>query len=550
VRQRGLFSRWESVAVSIMLMLAGCSHRSSVLKTQRLAPLPQDPFVKVYFNHSQASEYTEPYRQKKRTGDDLETLIINLITDATSTVDVAVQELRLPRVAQALVERHQAGVKVRVIVENLYRRPWSEYKPTEIPELTERESNRYEEYKLLVDTNRDHQITPGEIQQGDALVILRQAGILIIDDTADGSKGTGLMHHKFVVVDGRQVIVTSANFTTSDIHGDFLSEESRGNANNLVEIESPEVAAIFTQEFNEMWGDGPGGKPDSLFGINKPFQPAQTVQLGQTSVTVQFSPTGKKIPWQQSSNGLIAQTLSQAAQSVDLALFVFSEQQLANVLESRHLGGVKVRALIDPGFAYRNYSEALDMMGVALGEGCKFEANNRPWQQPLERVGVPQLPAGDVLHHKYGVIDSRVVITGSHNWSDAANKSNDETVLIIDSPVVAAHYVREFQRLYSGARLGVPATVQQKVEAQKGCPPTVAAPMPVSVPVGEVAGGKVNLNTATQAELEALPGVGPKLAMQIIATRQQKPFTSLEDLDQVPGVGPKLLEKLRDQVTW
>ncbi|MCY7276993.1 MAG: ComEA family DNA-binding protein, partial [Phormidesmis sp. CAN_BIN44] len=58
------------------------------------------------------------------------------------------------------------------------------------------------------------------------------------------------------------------------------------------------------------------------------------------------------------------------------------------------------------------------------------------------------------------------------------------------------------------------------------------------------------LNTATQAELEALPGVGPGLAKRIIAAREQKPFASLADLDRVSGVGPKLLEKLRDRVTW
>ncbi|HEY9846711.1 MAG TPA: ComEA family DNA-binding protein, partial [Candidatus Caenarcaniphilales bacterium] len=61
---------------------------------------------------------------------------------------------------------------------------------------------------------------------------------------------------------------------------------------------------------------------------------------------------------------------------------------------------------------------------------------------------------------------------------------------------------------------------------------------------------QVNLNTATQVELESLPGVGPKLAERIIQARQQQAFSSLADLDQVPGIGPTLLEHLAPHVTW
>ena len=46
-----------------------------------------------------------------------------------------------------------------------------------------------------------------EIASGDALAIVRSAGVPVIDDTADGSKGSGLMHHKFVVIDGKTVTV-------------------------------------------------------------------------------------------------------------------------------------------------------------------------------------------------------------------------------------------------------------------------------------------------------------------------------------------------------
>ena len=539
-------TRWRLCSTFLLVLaLSACQRVQPQIR--RPTPLPQDPFVQAYFNHAESAKYTEPYRQLTRPGDDLEQLILEAIASAESTVDVAVQELRLPKIAQALVARHQAGVKVRVILENSYSRPWSDFTPAEVAKLPQRERDHYNEALKLIDRDGNAQLTPDEINKSDALVMLRNAHVPVINDTADGSKGSDLMHHKFVVVDGRTLIVTSANFTTSDIYGDFTAADSRGNANNLLKIESSQLADLFTEEFNIMWGDGPGGKPDSLFGIKKSFRPAQQVTLGDTIITVQFSPTSTTQLWSHSSSGLIGKTLSTAAKTVNMALFVFSEQRLANILDTEHQKGVQIRTLIEPGFAYRYYSEGLDMMGVALSDKCRYEANNHPWQDAIATVGVPQLLKGDVLHHKFGVVDGQTVITGSHNWSEAANTHNDETLLVINSPMVAAHFEREFERLYTQAVLGVPVAVQQKIQAQKQKCPQITQATERNVPTS---GQSVNLNTASQKELETLPGVGSKLAQQIIATRQQKPFTSLEDLDQVSGVGSSLLQKLDGRVTW
>lgn len=545
----------QVATILLALTLAACQRAGP--QTQRPTPLPQDPFVKVYFNHAESGSYREPYRKQTRSGDDLEQLIVDVIATAKSTVDVAVQELRLPKIAKALVDRKQAGVKVRVILENTYSRPWSKFTPEEVAKLPERERGRYNEFVKLADQNGDNKLSKDEIDRGDAIVMLQNAGIPIIDDTADGSKGSSLMHHKFVVVDDRTLIITSANFTTSDIHGDFISPSSLGNANNLLSIDNSELATLFTAEFNILWGDGPGGNPDSKFGIKKPFRPVQQITLGTTTIAVHFSPTSSTQPWEQSSNGLIGKTLNTATQSVNMALFVFSEQRLANILETDNQRGVQIRALIDADFAYRSYSEALDMMGVALLNNCKYEIDNRPWQNPITTVGIPQLKKGDLLHHKFGVVDKQIVITGSHNWSAAANNNNDETVLVIQSPIVAAHFEREFDRLYADAILGLPDGIKQKIKnQQQQCPQikTMSLPSAASSTTAKISENtisqKVNLNTASQQELEALPGVGPKLAQQIIQERQKKPFTSLEDLDKVPGVGPSLLDKLKDRVTW
>jgi len=67
---------------------------------------------------------------------------------------------------------------------------------------------------------------------------------------------------------------------------------------------------------------------------------------------------------------------------------------------------------------------------------------------------------------------------------------------------------------------------------------------------GERPTGPIDLNRASADELEALPGIGPGLAERIVAARQERPFSSLEDLQRVSGIGPSKAEALQGLVSW
>ena len=444
------------------LLASGCS-RAGVVLGQSPVDLGLPVGIEVGFNHRDGARYQSPLSGEWRNGDNLEQMLIAAIQSAEEEILVAVQELSLPRVAKNLVAASRRGVNVNVILENNYSTPWSQQHELD---LSPHERQRLERLKALADRDRNGVVSPEEKRESDALLILQQGQIAWIDDTEDGSKGSGLMHHKFVVIDGERVITGSANFTNSGIHGDAGATKTRGNVNHLISIQNLALANIFKEEFDQMWGDGPGGSNDSRFGRNKRAKPLQTIKAGSVNISVLFPPNAKTHPGH--GLDLIENQLGRAKKTIDLALFVFSAQQLTNKLAERVTAGVNLRLLADPGFASRSFSEVLDLLCLALPDRfCKLEAGNQPLTKPLEGIGTPRLARGDKLHHKFAVIDNKTVITGSFNWSPAAAHTNDETLLIIESPQLAAHFTQEMDRMWRGAELGITPRIKRKLDRQR-----------------------------------------------------------------------------------
>lgn len=113
-----------------------------------------------------------------------------------------------------------------------------------------------------------------------------------------------------------------------------------------------------------------------------------------------------------------------------------------------------------------------------------------------------------------------------------------------DADLAAINVAR---RLSDGEQIRVPRMGEVQGD------PAQAAGLPEEVPagtVGESSLGKISVNTASAAELVALPGVGEATAAAIVAHREANgAFRSIDDLLDVRGIGPAKLEALRDQVT-
>lgn len=415
--------------------------------------------IQSYFNYNQYRAYTDP-RGTYRYGDNLEAVILDQIKTAKSSIYVAVQEIRLPEIARALVEKHRQGVDVRIVIENSYNFTSIEQRDA----LEETGESSLTSLAAMVDVNGNGILERHELETRDAIYMFRQAKVPLIDDTFDGSAGSGLMHHKFVVIDGKRTIISSANFTMSCIHGDILAPNTRGNANSLMVVESPGVARVFTQEFDQLWGGN--------FGQNKTYRGPQTVTVAGQKVVIQFSPTSRRMHWNYSVNGLAAKYLASAQQHIVAALFVFSDQKLSDVMKRAHERGVGIGVLIENNFAFRAYSELLDMLGLKLLDEnkCVYEDNNNPWSNPIKEGGIPRMVKGDMVHHKFAVIDGKTVVFGSQNWSDSANFTNDETLVVVQSPTIASQYTQEYLRLRQNAWMGpTPSLIQEIQRREKYC---------------------------------------------------------------------------------
>jgi phosphatidylserine/phosphatidylglycerophosphate/cardiolipin synthase-like enzyme len=235
---------------------------------------------------------------------------------------------------------------------------------------------------------------------------LMEAGIPLL-----GDRRQGLMHDKFVVIDRSDVWTGSMNLTNDGAYADN---------NNMIRIRSEKVAEDYETEFNEMF-------VDDKFGPNPgATTPYPRVIIDGTPLDIYFSPDDHV-------QAALIDLFGNAQTSIYFLAYSFTSDPLGEAIRSRAAAGVEVSGVMEAEQVASNVGTEYDAFRAA-GLNVRLDGNK------------------GLMHHKVMIIDGQIVVTGSYNFSASAEETNDENVIVIYNPDIAAEYLREFQRVYAVAK--------------------------------------------------------------------------------------------------
>ena len=222
---------------------------------------------------------------------------------------------------------------------------------------------------------------------------------LIASTKNDGSlkDSNATMHNKFYIFDNKIVITGSANLSHTDMSG--------FNSNNIIVINSTNIAKIYKTEFEQMF--------------NGNFHSAKipTVNNKANNIHIYFSPQDKTI-----SNAVLP-IIENAKSYIYIPIFVITENRVVEALISAKQRGVDVRLISDALNASGKYSK----IKVLRANGISVKIENY---------------AGK-MHSKTMIVDDKYSIMGSMNFSKSGEIKNDENTIVLEN-VEAAKYLKRF----------------------------------------------------------------------------------------------------------
>ena len=306
--------------------------------------------------------------------DDLESVIIAFIDKTRKTLDIAVQELESYNIARAIVRAKQRGVRIRMVIEQDYLRS---YPASPEPFTIDPSSSLYENREILA--------------------ALLRAGI---DARADYNPK--IFHQKFIIRDieesTRALLTGSTNFTPTGVG----IHPYRKNLNHIVIIHNKWIANEYQHEFDEIWNgtfgtrrkrhdDSPRNCRVSGIRVRAIFGPDHTPELE------------------------MMKQILKARHRVDFAIFTFSDSSgIDDTLIARANEGLPIRGAFDRMQGNQAWASSHGLRDAGV------DVHFTTYGQNLGK-----------LHHKLMVIDDRVIVCGSFNYTGPANRLNDENILVI-----------------------------------------------------------------------------------------------------------------------
>ncbi len=230
----------------------------------------------------------------------------------------------------------------------------------------------------------------------DDMKLLKEAGIPVLSD----EDPSALMHDKFSVIDRKIVWSGSCNYTYYAFYR---------NNENLVKITGSKVAEVYRQEFFELWEH-------------------QLVENAYVSdvLEIYFSPEDD---FEQRLLDLIAH----AHKEIDFLAFAFTNDNVSDALIAKKEEGVTIKGVIDE-------------------KQNSYQKKSSDYQK-LKENGIDVHLDGNryTLHDKIMIIDD-TVITGSYNFTQKANDTNNENSIVVHNKAFADRYKTEFQKIFAEAK--------------------------------------------------------------------------------------------------
>jgi phosphatidylserine/phosphatidylglycerophosphate/cardiolipin synthase-like enzyme len=241
---------------------------------------------------------------------------------------------------------------------------------------------------------------------------------------------TGIMHNKFMVIDAYStnpndpiVWTGSCNWTDQNVNTD---------ANNVLFIQDASLAKAYTIEFNEMFGSTTvvPNATNAKFGPAKADNTPHEFVIGGKRVEVFFSPSD-------GVNSQIVSHINTANSDLEVGTMLITRTVISNAIIARNSAGVTSKVIIS--------NRATSDAGVIADLTAALQNYFREYHEQ------------GLLHSKMMIVDQSntssdpFVWTGSHNWSDAANVSNDENSIVIHDALISNLYLQEFKSRFDNA---------------------------------------------------------------------------------------------------